>query len=343
MLYISTRNKSDSYTAHRALHEERTPDGGLFMPMQVPYFDKQQIIAMKSDPFFDIVAQILNLFFPVRISAWDVKVCFGRSPANLVSIGHKITVAEIWHVLDSSYEKVVQRLYDKLTAGNKSEDLPTNWAKVAIRIATLFGVFSKLDQPGYQLTDIVVATDDFSTPMAAWYAKQMGLPVGTILCACNENGTIWDLMHRGELNTGSSVIHTQTPDLDTTVPAGLERLIASISDREDMDRYVKCMEKRGVFQLSEEAFSTIKTGFDACIVGSRRVSNVISNVFKTTKYVMDPYGAICYGCLQDYRATTGERKDTILLADRSPLLYIQSIAEATGLKQEKLEDLIRQS
>lgn len=46
MLYISTRNKSDSYTAHRALHEDRTPDGGLFMPMQVPSFDKQQIVAM---------------------------------------------------------------------------------------------------------------------------------------------------------------------------------------------------------------------------------------------------------------------------------------------------------
>lgn len=342
MLYISTRNKSDSYTAHRALHEDRTPDGGLFMPMQVPSFDKQQIVAMKSDSFFDNVARILNLFFPVRISAWDVKVCFGRSPANLVPIGHKITVAEIWHVLDSSYEKVVQRLYDKLTVVDRPEPRPTNWAKVAIRIATLFGIFAKLDQPGYQLTDIVVTTDDFSTPMAAWYAKQMGLPVGTILCACNENGAVWDLMHRGVLNTGSSIIHTQTPDLDTSVPSGLERLIACITNRAEMDAFVSSLRKHTVFQIGEEAFQELKAAFDACVVGSRRISNVISNVFKTSKYVMDPYAAICYGCLQDYRATSGERRDTVLLADRSPLLYIQSVAEATGLKQENLENMIRQ-
>ena len=43
MLYITTRDHSDAYTAHRVLVDNRAADGGMFLPMQMPVLSKEQI------------------------------------------------------------------------------------------------------------------------------------------------------------------------------------------------------------------------------------------------------------------------------------------------------------
>ena len=80
--------------------------------------------------------------------------------------------------------------------------------------------------------DIAVPSGNLSQLMAAWYARKMGLPVGTIVCCCNENNGLWKLLHKGELRTDLLAQHTHTPDCDETVPADLERLIYALGIRQ---------------------------------------------------------------------------------------------------------------
>ena len=79
MLYATTRSKTDTYTAHRTLFEDRAPDGGFFVPFRMPNVDIQ---SLKENSFSEAVAEILNVFFSTGITAWDVDCCIGKSAAK---------------------------------------------------------------------------------------------------------------------------------------------------------------------------------------------------------------------------------------------------------------------
>ena len=330
MLYVTTRSDTDHYTANRALMEMHAPDGGLYLPMQIPCWSPEQIQDMKNRTFFENFAQILNGFFSVHLSDWDVKICFGRNPIAMVSVGPRISVAEFWHSLDSSYQAVAKRIYNKMSGS--VGDTPTHWASIAIRIAALFALFAEDGFPE-EPVDIALTSDSLDTPIAVWYARHMGLPLGKIHYACNENDAVWDLLQRGMYAPQS---WEQEP------PSGLELLIAATLGAKETRRFLDCLGKKTPYSIDPEQIKKLSQGISPSVVGKRRVSQIISSVYHGHKYLMDPYTALAYGCLQDYRATTGEAKHTLLLADRSPQLYVQSLSQATGISREKLQDLINQ-
>lgn len=336
MLYVSTRNRAEVYTAHRALHENLAPDGGKFVPFQLTAFEKDEIAQFKEKSFGETVAHILNLFFSARLNGWDVDFCIGRNPVKLISIGRRTVVGELWHNPVAAYTYVEKSLYTKLTGKTQT---PTEWAQIAIRLAVLFGLYGELSRAGIESVDIAVAAGDFSVPMAAWYARQMGLPVGTIICSTNENSAPWDLIHRGEFNTGTTVLKTDLPDLDIAHPVGLERLIYGTLGDEEVKRYLAVSAKGGVYHIAEmDVLATLSHKLYACVVGTKRVDSVISSVYRTNDYIMDPYTALSYGGLQDYRARTGENRTTLLLAERSPVAFVQRIANAIGITVKDLSN-----
>ncbi len=341
MLYVSTRSKTDSFTAYRALHEDRAPDGGLYLPMRMPGLNQEQLREMTGKGFFDNVAKILTLFFPVQLSPWDVRVCFGSEPVHLAVIGRKVAISEYFHSSDGRYESAVQRLYEKIAGEQGRLKKPSTWAVLAIKIATVFGVFCNLPARWGRPVDIAVPTGDFTDPMAVWYAREMGLPVGNILCACNENGAVWELVRRGEFNTGVSCVSTRTPALDHAVPAGLEWLIYCTLGPQETRRYVQCCQTRSIYKLQEEQYGRLKTGLAASVVGSGRLGTVISSAWITSGYIMDPHTAICYGGLQDFRAATAEARQTVILCAENPVFHLDLIAEATGMGMMDLKSRIQ--
>ena len=92
MLYITTRDKNESYTSYRALHEGFAPNGGLLLPMRFPEFSPEEIRGMKQNSFCENIAGILNLFFSTGLSGWDVEFAIGRKPAGVAVIGRKTSV-----------------------------------------------------------------------------------------------------------------------------------------------------------------------------------------------------------------------------------------------------------
>ncbi len=338
MLYISTRNAKDAYTAHRALNEELAPDGGMFVPFREVTLSQEELAAIREDSFGTTVAKMLNRYFSAHLSGWDVECCIGRTPLNLTALGRKTLVAELWHNLDASYAALEQNLYALMSGNSKA---PAGWARIAIRIAVLCGLFGELARAGIESADLAVATGDFSTAISIWYARKMGLPVGVILCACNENGMLWDLLQRGECSTGASVVKTDLPELDHAFPVNLERLIFATQDKNEFARFVDSVAKGGVYSVDEISLGRINQGLCASVVGSTRVDSVISSVFRTNGYLIDPVTALAYGGLQDYRARTGENRTTVLLADRHCRHYADRVCRATGLPARDLAERMK--
>ena len=222
MLYITTRDHSDAYTAHRVLSENRAADGGMFLPMQMPVVTKEQIAAMQSKTFGQNVADILNLFYKSRLDGWDVDFCIGRYSSKLTAMSHRAYIAEIWHNPDHDFARIVRNLTGRLRGNKDTTDAPTNWAWISIRIAVLFAVFGELYKMNVAnadtAVDVAIPSGDFAGPMTVWYARQMGLPVANIICACDENDAAWHLLKNGQINMNAGM----------TVPSDLERLIYSV-------------------------------------------------------------------------------------------------------------------
>lgn len=330
MLYVSTGNPTDSYTAHRALHEISAPDGGMFVPFQLPFFEREEILRLKERSFCENIANILNLFFSMRLNAWDVEFCIGRYPAQIVSLPRKLMVAELWHNLSSSFARMERALYARLCGDDPKVSVP-EWVKIAIKIAVLFAAYGISDaaESGDEL-DLAVESHSFSAPIAAWYARKMGLPIGMIVCAGYNASDVWDLLHRGELNTASMC--------DDMI--GMERLIYMTLGRDEAMRFAAACRERKCYCVDEEQLSILNDGLFAAVVSKDRLHSVVSNFYRSNSYIPDTFAATSYAALQDYRSRSGESKNTLLLSLECPANYAPSLSGILGIPVEQIENIV---
>lgn len=331
MLYATTRSKSNIETAYKSIHLDCAADGGLFTPFRLTKFSPEEILALKDRSFGQNMAEILNYFFSCGLTGWDVEFAIGRTPVRFHTITRRIFVAECWHNSQWKLDYVVQLLSDRLRGGDAGAAV-SNWIAVAVRIAALFATYGQLlatrqIQPDTAL-DVAVTTGDFAAPMAAWYAREMGLPVGNIVCGCNANGAVWDLLNHGQMATGGICAKTITPEADVVVPRNLERLVCGTLGMEENLRYLDCCRTGAIYAVAEEPLELLRKGVFAAVISDDRVKSVIHSVYRTSNYVFGPYSALAYASLLDYRAKTGESRPALLLSERSPICDREQVAKA---------------
>ncbi len=319
MLYRTTRGKHDVVTAFKTVHTDCYVDGGLFLPFRMPKLNQAQLQSLGNISPTQTVANVLNELFSCGLTAWDVEMSIGRKPVQLSTVGRRIFAGELWRNRGGNVEETVRALSQRI--GGDGD--PTNWMEIAVRIALLFASYGMLLSAGAvkerEKIDVAVATGDFTMPMAAWYAREMGLPIGQIICGCNANGGFWDLLNRGEFSTGDKAVATWTPEADLILPRNLERLIHGSLGVEENMRFLQCCSQGRSYVLTREQTQLLGNGLYAAVISDSRVANIIPGVYRTRSHVLSPYAALAYGSLQDYRATSGEERSTLLVDDRSPM------------------------
>lgn len=328
MLYITTKNHNDAFTAHKALVENCAPDGGRFVPFRLPSYTAEEILAFGDKSFNATIADVLNLFFASKLQGIDVEFCIGKNIAKLVPMTHKIVIGEVWHNLDRSFSYVEKQLFCKLAEKN---DEPTIWAQIAVRIAVLFGLYGEmlrnsLVQPGQDF-DISVPDDYQLSAAAAMYGRKMGLPIRTIICSCQDNGDLWDFIHRGEINTAAAAAGL--------IPE-IERLVQETLGFEELAKFREVCERGKTYRVNEESLPTLNKGLFCSVAGKDRALKTINSVYRSNSYIIDAKTALCYGGLQDYRAKTGESGLTLILAEKTPAASAGTISKATGIPATKL-------
>lgn len=337
MLYITTRNNNDAYTAYRTLGQGRGPDRGLFVPFQMPQLDRAYIMALKDKTFGQNMADIMNLFFKARLDSWDVDFCIGRYPAKLVPMSHRIMVAETWHNPDADFARIVRNLSSRIRGIEDKTGHPTNWAWITTRIAILFALFGELCKLNVtdadHAIDVALPSGDFAGPMAVWYARDMGLPIGNIICSCDDNDATWDLLHQGELY----------PNASMNIPSDLERLVCAAMGREEAKRYADKMENRKPYLPHESGLEAMRQGMFAAVISWERRESIINNVYKTSTYILDPGSAMAYGGLQDYRASGAQTRPALIMSERGPVCSAETVAKAMGITVPALKERLNLS
>jgi len=313
MLYVSTRNTENHYTAHRALYEDCAPDGGFYVPFRLPSFTAEEMLSMKFQSSGENIAQVLNLFFGLHLNGWDVECIIGRNPFQSVAMNHRLIMSEVWHNPQNSWQYLIDNLYGLITEHKRGREVPSGWNLISIEIALLFGLFSTIDgfpDVGY---DIALNSGDFADLTAVLYAKDMGLPVKIIICACNDNGNVWDFIHRGDYNPNAPVVKTNFPNMDISCPHFMELMIYRYFGSAEVKRFLDIHQRKAIYRIDAEQLDAFSGDLFAAVVTAKRIDSIISSMYRTNQYRIDAHTALAYGGLQDYRARTGFSKDTLIL------------------------------
>lgn len=310
MLYVTTRDNKDAYTVHKTMVRDLAPDGGVFIPFQIPVLEKKDLSAFVNRTYGENIAEILNRFFSARLNGWSIDTAIGRNCIQTKILSQKISAVELWHNPAHSYDYVAENLFRLLSSSEEIAPRPTNWVLVAVKVAVLFAAYADLIKNGTmhedEQFDVAVKVGDFTDPISVWYAKQMGLPVHMVLCASEESDGVWDLIHRGQVSTAS---------IPKELASGLERLIFSIHRAEEAACFVQTCNSGRVYALDPETDIIFNDIFFCAVMGQGRAETVANSLKRTDQYAVCPDGALSYAAIQDYRAKTGENRMTLLFSN----------------------------
>ena len=341
MLYATTRSKVATYTAQRALREDRAPDGGIYVPTALPVYSREELELLCKEPAGEIVARVLNGFFNGKLGRLDVEFALGRRFFGLTGISHRIVIGELWRNTEGGIEGISRRLAERLSAQVGTAEAGM-WMRIACRIAILFAMYAQLRCRGAlshtELFDAAAMTGDFEGPYALYAARRMGLPIGQIICCCNENGSFWELINRGQMKLNARVAPTITPKCDAAVPAGLELLIRDRLEWDAVEQYQSLLKTGGTWYLSAEEHRHFREGFSAAVVSDSRIRRAIPNLYNTNGYILCPYSALVYTGLMDYRSHPGPRRTALMLSEFDPRECADTVTRALAISDAELKD-----
>lgn len=343
MLYVTTRSKIEVSTPIRAMRESRAPDGGLYLPAKIPTLTAEEVSVLLPQAPREVAAVILNRFFGTKLTGAQVESALGAALFGATPMSHRIVFLELWHRDGRRWDDCLGSLA-WLIAQDPGAEAGT-WLRAAAKIAILFAAVSQLRGQGRigpeEKADLFVMSGDMIGLFAGWYAGQMGLPMGNVVCCCSENSGIWDLICRGQMKLDARKIETAIPECDKNAAPGLEMLLYASLGAEEADRFVRQTGQGGTYFLGPEQHRHFRKGLDACVVSSRRLGNVVCNLYRTNGYVLCPYSALIYSGLMDYRSTKRRRSTALILSTKSPLDLSAQLAAVLGTEEEALRGHIR--
>ncbi len=188
--------------------------------------------------------------------------------------------------------------------------------------------------------NVVVPTGNFGNILAAFYAKNMGLPIGKLICASNENKVLYDFFSTGTYDKNREFMLTSSPSMDILISSNLERLIYRIAGN-DVSKNAKMMAELasdGKYAITEEMKAQL-TDFYGNYTSEEETGNVIRKLYEDTGYIIDTHTAVAAGVYDKYKAATGDvATKTIIASTASPFKFTRSVMNAIDPKYDAMGD-----
>lgn len=274
--------------------------------------------------------------------------------------GKNIAVYGVSGNFDDAQRSVKAAFVDKALAerlavqGKKlSSANSINWGRLVPQIVYYATSYLQLCEAGRleygQLLDFCVPTGNFGDIMAGWYAKQIGVPVGRLLCASNKNNVLADFLETGKYDAKREFFKTSSPSMDILVSSNLERLLWHVSGSDNAVRgWMDDLAKNGEYTIPGDMLATVKKTFAAGWADENAVLAKIKTVFEQDGYLSDPHTAVAFEVLAKHpQAAAGP---AIVVSTASPFKFGGQVLKALGQSPPKnefdalrvLEDYARQ-
>ena len=181
--------------------------------------------------------------------------------------------------------------------------------------------------------NVVVPTGNFGNILAAYYAKNMGIPIAKLICASNENKVLYDFFQTGTYDRNREFVLTTSPSMDILISSNLERLIYKISGedaRKDTDLMTE-LKTKGSYAITGEMKANL-ADFAAGYATEEQVAKTIHDVYEDTGYVMDTHTAVAATVYKAYREDSKDDRKTVIASTASPYKFAGSVMSAIDPK-----------
>lgn len=177
--------------------------------------------------------------------------------------------------------------------------------------------------------NITVPTGNFGNILAAYYAKQMGLPVEKLICASNENKVLFDFFATGEYDRKRDFILTSSPSMDILISSNLERLIYKVAgeDPEANLAFMKSLTENGKYDITTEMRANLADFYGGFASEQENFAG-IRELFEKTGYIIDTHTGIANAVYRQYASQTGDKTPTVIASTASPYKFAVSVVGA---------------
>ncbi len=190
-----------------------------------------------------------------------------------------------------------------------------------------------------QAMNVVVPTGNFGNILAAYYAKNMGIPVGKLICASNDNKVLFDFFATGTYDKNREFILTSSPSMDILISSNLERLIYKVAGEDSAKNaaLMASLAKEGKYDVTAEMKEKM-ADFIGGYATEEETFAKIKALYEDCGYVIDTHTAVAAAAYDKYVKASGDDTVTVIASTASPYKFARSVMNAIDTKYDSMSD-----
>ena len=227
---------------------------------------------------------------------------------------------------DESVAAELEARHIRLSSANS-----INWGRLVPQIVYYFYAYFRLAEQGAVVwgkpVDFCVPTGNFGDILAGYYAKQMGLPVGKLVCASNKNNVLTDFLTTGTYDARRTFYKTTSPSMDILISSNLERLLCHVSgSSEKVAGWMQELNTTGKYTVDAETLEKIRETFAAGYADDAEGAAEIKARFDEDHYLCDTHTAVAFRVAETVRTEA----PMVVLSTASPFKFPRDVLAALG-------------
>lgn len=229
---------------------------------------------------------------------------------------------------DAEFNEQLSRAGVVLSSANS-----INLGRLLPQIVYYFSAYADMRNMGAieagEQIDVVVPTGNFGNILAAYYAREMGLPIRTLICASNSNNVLSDFISTGVYDTGRKFHITSSPSMDILISSNLERMLYALVDGDSarLSELMDGLKTSGRYALTEREIAKLHSFMVGGWANEQAVSKKIHECFEEYSYLMDTHTSVALSVLDEYRNSTAPAK-SLVVSTASPYKFGRAVLTA---------------
>ena len=209
-----------------------------------------------------------------------------------------------------------------------------NWGRLAPQIVYYVSAYCDMINNGSikygDKINIVVPTGNFGNILAAYFAKEMGLPVNKLICASNANKVLTDFIETGVYDRNRDFYTTVSPSMDILISSNLERLLYILCGRDSaiINDWFTQLKENGKYTVSDDVKAQIQSLFVAGCCDDVKTKETINRVYNDYGYLADTHTAVALDVCDSYIAKTGDTTPVVVASTASPFKFSKAVLTA---------------
>lgn len=228
-------------------------------------------------------------------------------------------------------ESVAKKLAEKDMMFSSANSI--NWGRLVPQIVYYVSAYAQLVANGTikngDEMNVVVPTGNFGNILAAYYAKRMGVPIKTLVCASNANNVLTDFLKTGTYDKNRDFYTTTSPSMDILISSNLERLLFHLTGENDekVRQWMNLLSSEGKYSVDDDVKNKISALFDAGCCDDEETAKTISKTY-ADGYLVDTHTAVAVKVYEDYKERTGDATETIVASTANPYKFSAAVLKA---------------